>query len=247
MDWNRVLWAALGGGVGGGLGGAIAMQVTSKAMKRAFVVLPMVFLARVAPELMVQHPLLPASKVERALRRAEPALQESPALARLLQGKSPAEASALTQEQSHAGLKRLSPEDLLLWNRLRLAIAERNPALCARFWSGGGPPPNALLDTLNQMDQAEVDGFIGVSLRATVAEVENRPFEAPRPAAFRTAMPKIKEGLAAAEVHRLDRVLGQGVSAPADDACWAVKVFMRDSSRLTATERDGFLRFIASL
>src|SRR5258708_3118709 len=181
MDWNQVLWATLGGASGGGLGALLSRLVVNKSLKQVLFVLPMLMLAQFVPRLMAQHPLLPTNKVERAARLSEETLRRSPALAQLVQGKSAAEASALTQEKSHAGLKRLSPEDLVLWNRLRLTIAERSPVLCAGFWTGRGSSGQLIADTLNRMEQSDVDGFIGVSMRATLAEVENKPFEPPQP------------------------------------------------------------------
>jgi hypothetical protein len=247
MDWNQVLWAALGGGLGGGLGALASSLVTNKSLKGVLVILPMLMVGQFVPRLMAQHPLLPTSKVERAARLSEEALRRSPAFAQLLQGKSAAEASALIQQKSHAGLKRLSPEDLLLWNRLRLAMAERSPVLCAGFWTGRGVSGQLIADTLNRMEQSDVDGFIGVSTRATVAEVETKPFEPPQPTTFAAALPKIKEGLPVADAERLDQVLAHGMSAAPEDGCWAVKVLMRDSSRLGAPDKERFLRFMASL
>jgi hypothetical protein len=164
-----------------------------------------------------------------------------------LQGKSAAEVSALAREKSHAGLKRLSLEDLMVWNRVRLASAERNPVLCAGYWTGTGMSGQLLNDTLNQMEQSDVDDFMAVAMRATVAEVENKAFEPPRPSTFVAALARIKEGLPGGDGARLDRVVGQGTNAAPEEGCWAVKVLMRDSGRLAPPEQERFLRLMASL
>jgi hypothetical protein len=248
MDWNQVAWAAIGGAIGGALGGFLASRATNKRLKQVLFILPLVMLGQLAPVLMAQHPLFPTNKLEQAAGRLAPtALQLSSALAQFMQGKSAAEGAALTREKCHAGLKRLSPEDLELWNRLRLATAERNAVLCSGYWTGRGVTGQLLNDALNQMEQSDVDSFFGVAMRATVAELENKAFEPPPPTTFPAALAKIKEGLPREDSARLDRVVSQGANAAPEDGCWAVKVLMRDSARLAPPDQERFLRMMASL
>ena len=206
-----------------------------------------VMLGMFAPKAMKAHPLLPQSNVDRAGRMGADALQESPALKRFIESQPPDQVSAAIQAKTHAGLKRLSYEDLVVWNEVRLQLAAKSPQLCAGFWTGNGLTPQLLTGTLEQLPQDQSDAFFRTTMRAAVAEVEDRPFNAPPADAFGKILPKLKQLHGPADNERLDKVLAGGVKVPDGEACWAMQLLMKDAAQLQRADRETFLRFVASL
>jgi hypothetical protein len=247
MNWNSVMWAAIGGGIGGLIGGLLGKLVENKNVKVALLVAPVVLLGKLVPDAMKSHPLFPQTNMQHATAIGEEMIKQSPALEQFLKSKPPDQASAAMQEMAHAGLRRLSAEELVSWNQVRLHLAEKSPQLCATFWTGRGLTQQVLTGALNQLPPAESDTFLRTSMRAAALEVEQMPFVKPPADVFMQTLPKLKKLHTPADVERLDKVLAAGVNAPDEDGCWALQLLMKDSAQLVPADQEMFLRFIASL
>ena len=254
MPLDRILSAAIGGGVGGALGALLAKGIVPKSAspsrRRLLALLPVLVGAALGAQfaaVTAKAPMSrPTSRVERAmLRYAEPVM-EAPAVKRRFMAAGVDGARSLGQQLSHAGLKRLGAADLDQWNRVRLLLAASSRAICAGLWTGKIDPV-ALVAELEKLGEADLDGWARLSANAMRAELAaTEPVTLDPEGAAKTLL-AAQEHLAPADRERFGKDLEAGDKLPIDEACWVMEQLMRAVATLEPGPREAALRSLAAL
>lgn len=251
MDYYSIAAAAVGGALGGAIGAVLGKKFKNKTAQPVATVVPLVLLAQIVPLIAnnpaIKNRIAPPSAFEKLILKGSEEFKDDPTFTNALKGMSGPEASAFTQQKARAGLKRLPYESLKNWNDLRLKLAEVSPALCAGFWTGKGLTGANLQEGLVKLQEDEAVTWVRNSMRAAALEIQEAPFEAPPASAIQTGIESIAKGLSEPDRQRMDGVLGAGVNAPDEEACWTLKVLLKGAAALADNQKEQFLRALAAL
>ncbi|MCP4912293.1 MAG: hypothetical protein GY909_04175 [Oligoflexia bacterium] len=124
------------------------------------------------------------------------------------------------------GMKRLSSEDKIIWNKIRISLAGHDPNLCAGFWTGS-ITSLMLIDAFMKLQDEEMNEFSRISARALHLEMEKGLFTNVHANAYLGALKEIATKMSQDEMIKLDSVLTAGVGAKNEDACWAMMKIMK--------------------
>ena len=123
------------------------------------------------------------------------------------------------------GLGKLSDEELIGWNSVRINMANYSPDLCSGLWMGDMSGVD-LVDILKNLSEADKLGWLKISASALEYELTDKP-----PFEFKQEMvqPSISHLVSTfsdEEKSRAQLVFSQGQSADKTDACWMIKQMM---------------------
>lgn len=239
---------------GGALLGAILGQVFGRYMKStgsrlAVMILPVFVYAALVPAVVIyaQKHFFSTTPVDLAIKKHTSTLADDPAFKDATKDISNSELQAFTQEKTRSGLKRLSDADLVLWNSLRLKLAEADSEMCTGLWTGKGLTTNLVLDTLNKLDVDSVDKWFAISMRAALHELHQTEFPVPDETALAGGFKYTLEKLQGEDAKRFEKVMNAGVEAEKDDACWGLKVLLLQTQSMPAELQLPFIRILASI
>jgi hypothetical protein len=254
MNWTEVVFAALGGAIGGALGGVLAKALTrgsgNKSVATGVAVVPALLCAFLGAQLArsdaLKDKLGLTTRVERFGRKYIIQLEAMDGFKARVAGKSTSEVRAESSQLSHAGLKRLSIEDLDRWNALRLRLSEQSAALCAGFWTGN-VDPNTVMKELDALSDEELDDWERISIAAMRLEVENGAYAGADADAMARGLRQVTSHMDPATAMRFQSALAAGEKLGLDEACWTIKNLLTAASQLPVRDREPLLRAIASL
>jgi len=186
------------------------------------------------------------ARYQRAAVRGINRLEEPAAFEQAFKGKSPEEARATGQQLAAHGVIRLSAEDLKYRAELLLDFTDRVSTKTCGKWAKGAASGDEVITMIVQLDSVALDGWVDLSLRATVAEARQTP------AAFagtQADVGKLFERLATTmtekESERFYSIMATFQKASPKDACWFGRQLYVSTLALKPEERDHALRTLA--
>ena len=188
----------------------------------------------------------PPSKLVRSLRKSAAIVENNPALLALLKNPK-AVAGTIIEEKSRLGIKRLELKDLSRWNEIRERMAKESPALCSGMWTGKGVTRTEVESVLNRFDEATIDDWTSITMRAAVYELDNREFKKPFDEVLATGIRFISTKLQTKESDRFQRLVYGGKGIADEDACWVMGILLQKNKEMEEVLREPFLRALAGL
>jgi hypothetical protein len=186
------------------------------------------------------------ARYQRAAMRGLGRMEEPSAFQKVFQGKSPEEARTVGQQLASHGLSRLSAEDLKYRAELMLDFTGRaNTKACGK-WARGGATGEEVIAMIAKLDSAALDGWVDLSLRATVAEVRQKPAAfAGTQADIGKLFARLETTMTEKDSERFNSVLAKFDKASMKDACWFGRQLYISALALQPEERDHALRTLA--
>jgi hypothetical protein len=186
------------------------------------------------------------ARYQRAAIRGLGRLEEPAAFQQAFKGKSLEEARAAGAQLAARGMVRLSAEDLKYRAELLVDFTGRaNTKTCGK-WSRGGASGEEVIAMVTQLDSVALDDWVDLSLRATMAELRQKP------AGFvgtQADIVKLFEQLPTTmtekESERFHNVMAKFDKASPKDACWFGRQLYISALSLKPEERDHALRTLA--
>jgi hypothetical protein len=145
-----------------------------------------------------------------------------------------------------AGMVRLEPADQVAIFDVKVALAEKSPALCAGFWTGS-VPSTALTESMRNLDRSQQRSWIAISARALTRELEadGTPPPAPGPAA-QDAMAELVQSLSAEEQAAFGAAAAAQGAPTQDVACRAFRALAAGMRKTTDEKRAAILRLLGA-
>ncbi len=180
-----------------------------------------------------------------ALRGLErPEVQE--AFEQAFKGKKPEEVRAIAQQLAMRGVQRLSTEDLERRAKLMLEFTGRASTNACGNWAVGKSSPDEMMTMIVQLDSVALDGWVALSMRATVAEVRQKPAAFPGTQAdISKLFERLPAAMTKAEAERFHAIAATFERASREDACWFGRQLYVAALSLKPKERDHALRTLA--
>ncbi len=255
MDIYAVVLGALAGGLAGAIIGFSISKAKNKVFKNIGVILGTVTfiilnnvgqLPQVRAAIMSQFDEHYLVKVELA-KRLQGVMEIPEIKAKYEELQDPDKIKEYSRNLVHRGLKRLSPQDLRLWNKTRIELADISAEVCSGLWSGK-ITESMLFDAMAKLPKESFDNWIEISSNAAKLEVADgaNPQLIDR-SSFKDGIDLIAKDLDDGGKTRMQRVLSLGIKAEAQDACWMMNLLMNIPSKMDQKRATDFLRFMASL
>jgi len=188
------------------------------------------------------------ARYQRAAVRAVNREDAAEALNRAMKGKKPEEARAAGYQLASRGAARLKGDDLKRRAEVILDFTNRAGAKVCSAWSRGTATPDQTAQMVAKLDSVPLDDWVGLSVRAMVAEIKEKP------KAFNGSQKdvgKMFESLDAAmspsDSQRFHDVMGRFNKASDEDACWFGQQLYRAALALDGKRRDHTLRTLVWL
>lgn len=250
MDYVSIVFMATGSALGGFLGFLISRKFKGKKAKSIALVIPVLLFSRISKELAknqsIRDQILQPSRIELFSRESARLLINNKNFRKEVSGMSQQEVRVFSQQQTRKGLKRLSFNDLIKWNDLRIRLAKVNKNVCAYFWTSK-ISPQEITNTLEKLSDAELKSWLKVSMTALVLELDQSSFTPPPENALEIGIQQIASTMKEDEVVRMKSALQAGVSASKDDACWTMMKILNGAKNFTKKDKEDFLRSLSSL
>jgi hypothetical protein len=188
------------------------------------------------------------ARYQRAAIRGLGRLEEPAAFEQAFKGKTPEEARATGAQLAAHGAVRLSAEDLKHRAELLLDFTGRASTKTCGKWSRGGVSGEEVIAMIAQLDSAALDDWVDLSLRATVAEVRQRPAACPGTQADIAKMfQRLPTTMTEKDSERFHSVMATFDKTSPKDACWFGRQLYISALALKPDERDHALRTLAWL
>jgi hypothetical protein len=174
----------------------------------------------------VERMLLPRTPVEERMDRMGATLADDPLFREQVAGKSPAEANAFGHALAAQGVLRLPGQELRRIAAIRDHLASLSEPVCLQLWTGQqNLDEKGMLAVVGRLPPAEQDEFVRLTSQALRLQLhgEGTPPPARDPA-------RAVRALATSLGERGDeflRIAGEGLNAPASDACAGVHMALR--------------------
>lgn len=158
------------------------------------------------------------------------------------------DAGSASMQLVQRGLLRLSSEDQaarlqLLSRRLDVASATDCGAIAR-----GTPTRQQQLALIGGMDQASLDSFATIVVRAMLAEIRGWPLqERSSDEDTRAFLDYIASSVSAADSSRLETTIAAPAAASDEDACWLNRLFYSTVLAATPDSRNRWVRVITTL
>lgn len=253
MDWKEAAVVGLIGGMAGGIAALIGHlvaktgKVNSKSQSATmYICMALVFSLANAFGVtkIVKHVIFPSTaRADQSLARMAPLLK-NPRFQLETKKMSNDEVRTYTQNITHLGLKRMSDQDLMDWNRIRLDLANLDSKLCASLWTGF---KGDLYSIMAKLPPAEQQRFEEISVSAALLELEGRNAFEKNQSVLVAGLREIGTNLSPGAALKYKSALSSGVNANADDACFAIKSIMTGIPKMPENIRLIFLRNIAAI
>lgn len=143
------------------------------------------------------------------------------------------------------GMRHLSNEDLLTWNRLRNEMSEASAELCSTFWNGNNNN-QVFLDTMAKLHGQSIDDWVELCYKAARLEVTEGAYTPTTSAEFMKGLKKIASGLSQEEQIKMELVLTLGKDATPEDGCWLMKKLIKGADQLEGELKFKFIRQLAT-
>jgi hypothetical protein len=237
---------------GGGIGLVVARRFfgDSPQARNVLIMIPAmlagVFGREIASSYVIRDLFTPPSRMERAARKYEKELRDSPGFKSKLAGRTAEQQKNEMKELAHAGLRRLATVDLESWNRLRLALAELSAPLCTGFWSGQFDP-KIVQESIEKLPDPQLDEWMRISLHASQLELDDKTDGQKGDIPIDRVFELVAAKLPAADSTRLQKAIAQGMSLDAGEACWTMQTILKTVGTLEPANREVALRALAQL
>lgn len=186
------------------------------------------------------------ARYQRAAIRGLGRIEEPAAFEQAFKGKSQEEARASGAQLAARGVVRLSVEDLKYRAELLLDFTGKvNTKTCGK-WSRGSASGEEVVAMIAQLDSAALDDWVDLSLRATLAEVRQKPAAfAGTQADIAKLFERLPTTMTEKESERFHTVMARFDQASPKDACWFGRQLYISALALQPEERDHALRTLA--
>jgi hypothetical protein len=186
------------------------------------------------------------ARYQRAAIRGLGRIEEPAAFEQAFKGKSQEEARASGAQLAARGVVRLSVEDLKYRAELLLDFTGKvNTKTCGK-WSRGSASGEEVVAMIAQLDSAALDDWVDLSLRATLAEVRQKPAAfAGTQADIAKLFERLPTTMTEKESERFHTVMAKFDKASPKDACWFGRQLYISALALQPEERDHALRTLA--
>ena len=249
MNFAFLIDMLIGAVVGAFIGNRLGRFFTGKFAKTLCRIVPLIICMDIAQPIAeyfhVSDLFIPPTKVELAVRKWQSG-PDSEFLIKATAKMSKAEATNFWQEKVRLGMKRLSYDDLKLWNQIRIKLAKASPALCADFWTGKGAGSGLINTTLNSLANEDVQNWFAISLKAGNLEIQNAPFTLASGDTFKEGVDKIGETLDPLEYTKFYGVLRARKDPSDEDACWVIMKILNFADAQSPKEQENFLKALIS-
>jgi hypothetical protein len=180
----------------------------------------------VAPALRsVASPLLPKTKMERALESFEARLAAVPEWQERTRGRSRDEILRFAHELGFRGVTRLDDDSLAIASSMLASVlADIHPRTCGRIVKGTLSPAEAsaaVLGTFEKADAATLESWMGVLYAAAVAELKGQQGVTASGRDVSGAMQLLLSGMPRTDADLLRRTMLTFKVADDEHACWA--------------------------
>lgn len=186
------------------------------------------------------------ARVQRATLRGLERPEVQAAFNEAFKGRKTDEVSATAQQLAMRGVQRLSAEDLRRRAELMLEFTGRASATACGDWARGKANRDDMVAMVAQLDSVALDAWVGLSMRATVAEVRQKP------AAFQgtgadlsRVFERLPNAMTKAEAEQFHAVAATFERASPEDACWFGRQVYVAALALKPSDRDHALRTLA--
>ena len=186
------------------------------------------------------------ARVQRATLRGLERPEVQAAFAEAFKEKKPDEVRVVAQQLAARGVQRLSTADLRRRAELLLAFTGRASTTACGQWARGQAGRDDMLAMIAQLDSVALDAWVDLGMRATVAEVRQKPAAFPGTEAdVSRAFERLPTAMTKAEVDRFHAVAATFERASPEDACWFGRQLYVAALALKPNDRDHALRTLA--
>ena len=186
------------------------------------------------------------ARVQRATLRGLERPEVQAAFEKALKGKRPDEARAVAQQLATRGVRRLSTGDLRRRAELLLEFTGRASATACGQWARGQAGRDDMVAMIAQLDSVALDAWVDLGMRATMAEVGQKPAAFPGTEAdVSRVFQRFPTVMTQAESDRFRAVAAAFEHASAEDACWFGRQLYVAALALKPNDRDHALRTLA--
>jgi len=188
------------------------------------------------------------SRVQRATLRGLERPEVQAAFNQAFKGKKPDEVRVVAQQLAVGGVQRLSTGDLRRRAELMLEFTGRASATTCGQWARGQAGRDDMVGMIAQLDSVALDAWVDLGMRATVAEVHQKPAAFPGTQAdVSRVFERLPTAMTKAEAERFRAVAVAFERASPEDACWFGRQLYVAALALKPNERDHALRTLAWL
>jgi hypothetical protein len=186
------------------------------------------------------------ARVQRATLRGLERPEVQAAFEKALKDKKPDEARAVAQQLATHGVQRLSTGDLRRRAELLLEFTGRANTTACGQWARGQAGRDDMVAMIAQLDSVALDTWVDLGMRATVAEVRQKPTAFPGTEAdVSRVFERLPTAMTKAEVDRFHAVAATFERASPEDACWFGRQLYVAALALKPNDRDHALRTLA--
>jgi hypothetical protein len=147
-------------------------------------------------------------------------------------------------ELTSLGFRRLSDDDLVRWNQVRIRLAEASPTVCAGMWNGGVRDRDVVRGLLRLSD-ADLRLWFELTQRAVLAELDATTAAPDYAHVLVRGLRRIGSRLPAGRRQRFFATLGEPLGA--EEACETTLLVLRGVDDLEPDIRIRFLRSLAGV
>jgi hypothetical protein len=186
------------------------------------------------------------ARYQRAAVRAVEQEKAADLINQAIKGKKPEEARATGQQLAARGAARLRPDDLKQRAELMLTFTDRAGKKVCGAWARGTVTPEQTTKMVAQLDSADFDAWMRLSVRAMVAEVRGKPKAFSGSDKDLTKMfGDLAKTMTPAENQRFGDVMSRFDKASHEDACWFGQQLYRAALALNGKQREHALQTLA--
>jgi hypothetical protein len=186
------------------------------------------------------------ARYQRAAVRAVRQENAADLINQAVKGKKPEDARATGQQLAARGAARLKHDDLKRRAELMLTFTDRAGKKVCGAWARGTVTPEQTTKMVAQLDSADFDAWMLLSVRAMVAEVRGKPkaFDG-SDKDLKKMFGALAEVMTPADNQRFGDVMGRFDKASHEDACWFGQQIYRAALALDGKKREHVLRTLA--
>lgn len=172
-------------------------------------------------------------------------LLESASFRKLVQGKTPAEAQVIAAELGARGIQYLDDSEIDEWGRIKLALANLSPDVCAGMWRGPANPA-AFAEATSKLSDVDLRTMARLTTTGSLRALDAGASSGFDKEGFDAGLEQIGERCSATEQASLSGGIA-GTEPDDASACAFMKLILSKSQELPGSDRARFLRALSQL
>ncbi|MBL6991488.1 MAG: hypothetical protein ISR65_17015 [Bacteriovoracaceae bacterium] len=141
----------------------------------------------------------------------------------------------------HKGIKRLSFDELMVWNETRLEMAKLSKQVCVGLWNGN-LTDEVLLNSMAKLDKLYFNNWVEFSIKAAKLEVKAAAYLHTTRDDFNQGVVAIANLYGELAKTKIGAAFAAGPQISDDDACWAMKTLLSGATKIDKKVSEKFLR-----